>query len=187
MYIIGRGRYAREGYPESGQGGSATVAARNRSVSQLTTVSETFTPGTAPSGSLVAAILFTPKVSGNVQVATNLTLSNGAASDTYQSTAIAIIGTGLSVSGGSDTSNGWVMGLNTPPVVGGTPTSGLELGVASEAVAAGEQGALSTFGMTPTPLAVGVPVVIEVIVAETGGGHDLAEIIFVQLSIVEQP
>ena len=185
-HLIGRGRYGRETYPEPG-GGSAVAAAGNRNVSVLTTIAETFAPGTAPDGSLVAAILYTPKVSGNIQVATNLSLSNGATLDTYQSTAVAIVGTGLSVSGGSETSDGWVMGLNTPPIVGGTPSSGVELGVASEAIASGQQGALSTFGMTPTPLALGVPVVIEVFMAETGGGHDLDSVIFIQLSVVEQP
>lgn len=186
MFLIGKGRYARETYPEP-RGGSASAAASNRNVSVPTTVTETFEPATGPSGSIVAATLYTPKVSGNIQVSTNLLLTNGATLDTYQSTAVVFSGTDLSVSGGSETSDGWVMGLNTPPVVGGALTSGVELGVAAEAIDSGQQGVLSTFGMTPSPLPLGVPVVIEVVMAEVGGGNDLSGVVFVQLSVVEQP
>lgn len=185
-HVIGRGRNARETYPQS-SAGSAQAASRNRNVSVPATVSETFTPATGPSGSLIAAISFTPKVSGFIRVSTNIAFTNGAGADVFETTAVAVTGTNLSVSGGSETSNGWVLGLNTPPVIGGTPASGVEMGVAGQAVAATDQGVLLTFGTNSSPFEIGVPIVIELIMAQSNGGHSIAGVQFIQLSVVEEP
>ena len=189
-HLIGRGRYARETYPTSSQN-AATVALRNRNVSAPASMTA-FTPATQPSLSLVAALLYTPKVSGVIQVSAILDLTNGVAPDTYVMLAFVATGTGLSVSGGESSSNGWFVGSpapGTPIVVGGAGIVLSQLlGEDIATLAALEAGTLDvTAAISSSPLAVGVPVVIEVLIVEVGGGNALAAIAFTSLSILELP
>ena len=189
MHIIGRGRYARAVYPVA-SGGRASVAAANRNVSDPHSDAQVFTPATAPAVSLVAAVLFVPKVSGILRVSTSLAISNGAVADTFQTTAIIAEGTNLSVSGGAVSSNGWVMGGATPPVFGGTVTGAVPLGAGAAAIAANPgQGVLVTYGTNPNGMALPlfVPVVVELFMAELGGGNAIDSLNFLQLSVVEEP
>ena len=189
-HLIGRGRYARETYPTSGQN-AATVALRNRNVS-APAVMTAFTPATAPSTSLIAALLYTPKVSGVVQVSAIFNLANGAAPETYAMLVAVATGTNLSVSGGESSSNGWFVGSpapGTPIVVGGAGIILSQvLGEDLTALAATGDGTLDvTAAISSSPLAVGVPVVIEVLLSEVGGGNALNSIAFTSLSIIELP
>jgi hypothetical protein len=187
MFIIGRGRYAREGYPEVGQGGAAAGALRNRNVA--TTLSfPAFTPATSPSTSLVAALLFTPRVSGVIMATALLGLVNGAAPETYGLVVGIATGTGLSVTGGSSASNGWIVGSTVPILIGGTPTLTQVFGESAVALAASGQGSLNVAAAISQPLPVGVPVVIEVLLTEIGGGHALSgQSVFSSLSALELP
>jgi hypothetical protein len=98
-------------------------------------------------------------------------------------------GTDLAVTGGAATSDGWVMGSTVPPVVGGTPgTTQLALQSNSEALANGESAVLSVFGISPAPpLPLGVPAVVQVLIAQAGGGHALAALAFLNLTVLELP
>lgn len=187
-FVIGRGRYARATYPEN-SGGGAVGALRNRNVAASPQVlTAPFTPGLIGSPSLIAAIIFTPRVSGVIQVGASLDIQNGATADTYGMSAIIFNGTGLTVSGGENSSNDWFSGSNTPPVVGGAGiVQGPIIGVAIEALAINGQGSLAVSGISQ-PLPVGVPVAIEVFLTEVGGGNPLAgPIAFFSLSVLELP
>lgn len=177
------GRRSSEIYPETAPGGgAATAALRNRNVADETVLTAPFTP----TNSLIAAILFTPKVSGVVQISSNLLLQNGTGADTYALAMEILPGTGLSISGGEATSNGWVMGSATPPVVGGT-TGAPVLGIETlTALAGNASGSLAPFGLSQ-PLPIGVPVVIIAILAEVAGGNALAQLAIANLSVMELP
>lgn len=146
-----------------------------------------FTPGVG-AGSLVAATLFTPRVSGVIQVTATLAVINGATPDTYGLATTIFSGTGLTVSGGEALNNGWVLGSNTPPVVGGAGVAFDQLvGEAILALAASGQGTLSAAAAISQPLPVGVPVAVEVALIELGGGNPVATLAFVSLSVLELP
>ena len=185
MFIVGRGRTARETYP--GAQSSSVGALRNRNVATPYSLVG-FTPATNPSTSLIAALLFTPKVSGVIMASALLDLVNGATGDTYGMAVAVYSGTDLSVSGGATTSNGWVIGSTVPPVIGGTGVTleGL-LGSSVEALAASAQGDLAVAAAISQPLPVGVPVVIGVLIDELGGGHALTNLSFTSLSALELP
>jgi len=146
-----------------------------------------FTPVTYPNYDIVAAILYTPKVSGVVQVNALLDLQNGATPETYGLVATVYDGPGLTVTGGASTSNGWVIGSTVPPIIGGTPNVNQILGGAQVALGANALGNLSITGVISQPLPVGVPVVIEILLNQIGGGHPLAAELFTSLSILELP
>jgi hypothetical protein len=181
--ILGRGRNVFGTYPEgSAAAGAAVAALRNRNIADTTILTVPFTPA----NSLIAAILFTPKVSGVLQLSSNLLLQNGAGADTYALAMEIIPGTGLSVSGGETTSNGWVIGSGTPPVIGGTigsPVIGVE---ALTALAGNADGSLTPSGFSQ-PLPIGVPVVIAVVLTEVAGGNALVQLAFTNLSVMELP
>lgn len=175
-----------ETYPETGGRAGAAGALLNRNVAALPfALNSPFTPDSGGFGSLVAAIVFTPKVSGVIQVATSLDLVNGSDAEIYSLAVGLSTGTGLTVSGGENTSNGWVMGSTTPPVVGGTSALAQLLGVDIAAIGSGAPGALSTFGISQ-PTTVGTPVLITVTIAQTAT-HALAGIAAFGLSVVELP
>jgi hypothetical protein len=187
MHIIGRGRYAREAYPEVGQSSAAVGALRNRNVAGPTTLVG-FTPQTNPSFDIVAALLYTPKVSGVVMATALLDLSNGASADTYAIGVAIATGTNLTVTGGAGTSDGWVIGSTVPPIVGGTGVALSQLlGTSTQFLAATDQGDLAVAAAISQPLQIGVPVVIEVMLSELGGGHALANLAFTSLSALELP
>lgn len=185
MHVIGFGRRAREAYPPTGgSAGAATAAMRNRNVAGATSLSAPFTPS---SSSPIAAILFTPRVSGVLQVSASIAMTNGATGDTYEMVAVVLPGTGLSASGGEVTSDGWVMGSNTPPVVGGTPGAPVLAVADITSLTSGQDGALNVFGISTPPLPLGVPVIILVELIEVGGGHALNTITIANLSVMELP
>ena len=179
MHIIGKGRYRGETYP--GAQSAATGALRNRKVADATLLVAPFTP----SGNFVAATLFTPKVSGVIQVSAGISLVNGATPDDYAAVALVVPGTGLSVTGGSTTVDGWVMGSTVPPVVGGLLGTPSPIGEAVAAVAGNATGTLLCFGIS-SPLQVGIPVVITVSLNSVGGSA-LTTIAIVNLSVLELP
>jgi hypothetical protein len=184
-HIIGRGRRAGETYPSPPN--AALGASRNRNVAVPTSLTS-FTPATTPSVSLIAALLYTPRVSGVIQATALLDLINGAAPETYAMAIAVATGTNLSVTGGESTSDGWVIGSTTPPVIGGTGVAILgELGTSVVALAAaGSQGDLAVAAaIFSQSLQIGVPVVIEVLITELGGGNALAGIAFTSLSAIE--
>jgi hypothetical protein len=183
MHIIGRGRYRGETYPSPPN--AATVALRNRNVAGVVALVAPFTP--SASGGIIAAILFTPKVSGVVQVSATLAMTNGATPDDYTTIAYVVPGTGLSVTGGASTINGWVVGSTVPPLIGGVTGAPMIIGSAIAAIAGGASGTLLTFGISQPLLPVGVPVVIFILLAEVGGGHALADLGFINLSVLELP
>jgi len=186
-HLIGRRGHSRETYPGS-PGGASVGALRNRNVASPTGLVGPFTPATTPSFSLVAAILYTPQVSGVVMVTALLDIGNGGTPETYGMAVAVATGTNLSVTGGASTSNGWVIGSTVPPVVGGSGiTLPQDLGISTEALAAGAVGDLAVAAAISQPLPVGVPVVIEILLNEAGGGHALASLAFTSLSILELP
>ena len=181
MHIIGRGRYRGETYPSPPN--AATGALRNRNVAGIVALVTPFTP----SGGIIAAILFTPKVSGAIQVSATIGMTNGATPDIYTTIAYVVPGTGLSVTGGASTINGWVVGSTVPPLIGGVTGVPVPISSASSAIAGGEIGTLLPFGISEPPLQVGVPVVIFMDLSETGGGNALADLGFINLSVLELP
>ena len=186
MHIIGRGRYARETYPGPQSAGVGALRNRNvLAVPQLLVVP--FSPGTG-AGSLIAATLFTPQVSGGVvDVTAGLLLTNGGVAETYGLSVAIAAGAGLSVSGGAGSSNGWFYGTTVPPTVGGAPTPVQVPGTSAQALAIGAVGSLSVASAISQPLLVGVPVVVEIVLSELGSGHSLASIAITSLSILELP
>lgn len=182
MHIIGYGRRAREGYPGTA-GGAAAGALRNRNVAGLTELSP-FTPvGT----STIAALVFTPRVSGVVQVAASIALTNGATTDTYSLGLLVFTGTGFTASGGEATSDGWVMGSDPSPTVGGV-TGAPVLAIASILPVAGNaSSSFAMFGITTPAQHLGIPLLVVVELIETGGGHPLAAIGIENLSAMELP
>lgn len=186
MFIIGRGRYAREAYPSPPSAGSAL---RNRNVAAVPrTMSGPFTPAGGPGFSVIAAILFTPKTSGVIDVTALLNVINGASPDTYGMAVEIVTGTSLSVSGGESASDGWVVGSNTPPVVGGVGLATAQfLGISSKTTAANAQTDLNVAAAVSQPVSVGVPVVVQVVLSEVGGGNPIAELVFSSMSILELP
>lgn len=141
-----------------------------------------------PSNSLVAAALFTPRVSGILQVSGTLLVQNGGNADNYAMIMSVNSGTGLSVSGGESTSDGWVMGSATPPVVGGS-TTGVVTFEGFTSLAASAFGDLSVFGVMPPDLAqpIGVPLLIGMLLTEVGSGHALATLAVGNLVVMELP
>ena len=178
------GRKGGETYPEgsAGAAGAASAALRNRNVVGSTALTVPFTP----SNSLIAAILFTPRVSGVLQVSMDLLVQNGAGADDFIAVIEAVPGTGLNVSGGETTTNGWVMGSTTPPVIGGvtgTPSLVLE---GFNSLGANANGSFNLYGIT-NPMTVGEPMVVLVVLTESGGGNALAQLVIANLSVVELP
>ena len=185
-HLIGRRGYSRETYPLAQ--GAASGASRNRNVSVPETLVAPFTPATGGPGSLVAAILYTPQVSGVIQVSALLGVSNGASPDTYELGMAIFSGTGLTVTGGSVTSNGWVMGTTVPPVVGGSGVALAQLiGVSVNTLPANASGDFAIGAAISQPLPVGIPVVIELLLLEVGGGNSLSAVAFSSLSVLELP
>ena len=185
MHIIGRGRYAREVYPESKLGAGALF---NRNVTAMVQLGGV-TPPTNPVGAPpLAALLFTPKVSGLIQVAMSINILNGANPESYGLGVRVLTGTGLSVTGGSVTDDGWVMGVPpSAPVIGGLPVPTQLLGEFNVNLLANQSGSLATFGVSPTPLPIGQPCVISGTLVEVAGGNPLASVTVIQLSAVEVP
>ncbi len=188
--ILGRGRYIYGTYPSPSN--SSASALQNRNVAIPTVMTAPFTPAVPP-GSILAAILYTPRVSGVVQVTAMLDLINGATPEAYALVAEIVTGTGLTVTGGEtgtptfSPSNGWVIGSSpNPPVVGGVVTDTNILGAATITLAANENGSLTVSAISQ-PLPVGVPVVIKFVLEDTGGVADLTTLEFTSLSILELP
>lgn len=182
--VIGRGRNARETYPEgsAGAAGAASAALRNRNVTGSTALTVPFTP----SNSVIAAILFTPRVSGVLQISATLLVQNGAGADDFTAVMEAVPGTGLTVTGGETTTDGWVMGSATPPVVGGVtgvPSLVLE---GFDTLGANANGSFTLYGIS-NPMTVGEPMVALVLITESGGGHALDQLVIANLSITELP
>lgn len=184
--ILGRGRYVYGTYPSPPN--ASAIALQNRNVAEVTSLGSPFIPATSPNSVLIAAILFTPRVSGVVQVTALLTLANGAAPETYAMAVQIATGTGLSVTGGEVTSNGWVIGSLVPPVIGGAGIAIVQgLGSVAQAVAASGSGDLAIASAISQPLPVGVPFIIEVVLTELGGGNSIDQLAFTSLSVIELP
>lgn len=186
MKTFGWGRYKTGVYPSgsAAAAGAAVAALRNRNIAAPTTLAAPFTPS---GGSLIAAILFTPRVSGVLQVSGNFLIQNGANGDTYAVAMEVDPGTGLTVTGGSDTSDGWVMGSTVPPVVGGAVGSPILAIEDLVTLATSQSGTLTVFGISTPPQPIGVPLVVTVILGETGGSHALDQIAITNLSVMELP
>jgi hypothetical protein len=170
-----------EAYPSTGANAAGALA--NRNAAGVQTLDAPFTPN----NSLIAALAFTPRSSGIVQVSGNLILTNGADADTY----VGILGaqdyTSLVVAGGSVTDNGWVMGTTTPPTVGGTPGTSILTLESFSKLGSGESGSLTFFGISSSALTIGVPSLIALLLTQIGGGHALAGIGIANLSVLELP
>lgn len=184
--LIGHGRYKTSGYPGTGgAAGAATAAFRNRNVAQTTVLTVPFVPETV--GSLIAGVLFTPRVSGIIQVAATVLLKNGAVADTYALVAFVLPGLSLTMTGGEVTSDGWVMGSNTPPVLGGTPgTSALNIEDLTT-LGTDENGSLSVFGISAPLSTDDAPVAVVIELAQVGGTHQVALLGIANLSVMELP
>lgn len=182
--IIGRGRYKTGVYPSGSTvaAGAAVAALRNRNVALIGSLTAPFTP----SNSIIAAILFTPVVSGVVQVSANVLAQNGGTGDTYVLGLGAGPGTGLTVTGGEITVNGWVAGTNTPPVVGGTPGTPVLAVQAYTPLLASASGSFDVFGISD-PLPIGVPSVVLLSMTQVGGGHSLAQLAIADVTVMELP
>lgn len=187
MYIIGHSRYTREAYPPNIAAlGAATAAMRNRNIFPATGLSQPFTPST--SASPIAAIVFTPRVSGVLQVAASIVMQNGANPETYEMGLLVFPGTGISVTGGEVTINGWVAGSNTPPIVAIVPGAPILTIADLVPLTPDVQGALAAFGITTPPQPLGVPLLVVVELGEvTGPANPLAQIAIANLSIMELP
>lgn len=182
MYVTKR--RGGEAYPDGVAGGVAAAAAfRNRNIAALTVLSAPFTPAGT---SNIAAVLFTPKVSGILQISAMILLENGVAADTYALIAEILPGTNLTVSGGEATSGGWVMGTNTPPTIGGTPSPTTFALEGIDALAVSDFGSLLVFGYSP-PQPIGVSLIVAVNLGEVGSGHALASVDVANLSVLELP
>jgi len=185
--IIGFGRRAREAYPATGGAAAATTSAlQNRNVALPGALAVPFTPANG----VLAAILFTPRVSGVIQVAASVLAENGTDAETYLMGVEVLPGTGLSVTDGDMTIDGWVVGTTSAPVVGGTPGSPvMVLEDISAPLLSGASGGLSVFGISDnvSRLPLGVPVVIVVVLGEAGSGHALAQLAVTNLSVMELP
>ena len=157
MHIIGRGRTARETYATRAQ----TQGAQNLTIGAppIVAFNAPFVPG---SPSIFAAKLYTPKSSGLIQVSGSVGLVNDVNAETFAFGIIANFGTGLSVSGGSVTQNGWVFGTSTPPVIGGVQSGAQIITAAGGSVAASGQLVSAFIGISNPALPVGVPVVLAV-------------------------
>ena len=186
-YLIGRGRTARETYPEA-QRNASDGALLNRNVAIPTVLDAPFTPATGPSVSIIAAIVFTPKVSGVIQVTALLDLGNGETDETYSMQVAVMTGTNLTVTGGESTSNGWVMGSTTPPIVGGTGvTTSQLLGSSVRELSSTGDGDLNVAAAVSQPVgSVGVPIVIQIQLLSVDG-DDLDSLSFTSLSVLELP
>lgn len=183
MYLIRR--RGSETYSPGISANAATAALRNRNVlAGPITLDAPFTPSDL--GSIVAAILFTPRVSGVLQVSSTLQLVNGANAEIYAVAMQVFTGTGLSVTGGEATSNGWVVGSTTPPVVGGVGVVTAIPGADVANLSSGETEALITFGITQ-PQTIGTPLVVQLGLSETGPANPLAGIAVLCASILELP
>ncbi len=182
MHIIGKHRYGREAYPVS-RVSASDAALRNRNIVGGTGLTQPFTPNT----STIAAILFTPRVSGVMQVSATVAVQNGANPETYSMGLLIFTGTGLTVTGGEATVDGWVIGSNTPPIVGGVIGAPVATVGDFTALATGEEGALANFAVSTPPQPLGVPVVAAVVLSELGGGNPLAQISIANISIMELP
>lgn len=187
MYIIGRGRYAREVYPDGlAAAGAATAALRNRNIAGARALTP-YTPSTG--GDFIAAVLFTPKVSGVLQISAEIAVQNGGVADVYTMSSVIVNGTGLSVSGGEATIDGWHIGTSPFPTIGGV-LGAIALSVGDILTLVGGQNATaSAFGISPqtSPLPLGVPVLVGTILAESVAGHSLAQIAIVNLTVLELP
>lgn len=190
-FVTGHGRYARATYPSTGgAAAAATAALRNRNVSVVPAgLTAPFTPVSGAIPSLLAAILFTPKISGVIQATAILSIVNGATPEPYALEMSIDTGTGLSVTGGESSSNGWVVGSNTPPVVGGSGIVSPEqiLGICSIELLANGQGTVSVASAISQPVPVGVPVVVKVAIGSTSGTSPLTTLLFSSLSVLELP
>lgn len=186
-FLYGRGRNARGTYPEGqiSAGGVTAAALRNRNIALATNLVAPFTPA----ASLIAAIAFTPKVSGVLQVSANIGLNNGVDTERYSLAMITSAGTGITVTGGASTSDGWMMGSTVPPVIGGV-IGGIQFSVQdiTASLGNGDGSVLSVFGISPAPsLPLGVPAVVRVFIAQLGGGHALSSLSILNLSVLELP
>lgn len=168
--------------PGAAGGGAAVAALQNRNIASLSILTTPF----APSGNNIAAIIFTPKVSGVIQVSASLDLQNAAAPDTFTAELAVVPGTGLNITGGSATVGGWRVGSTVAPVVGGALGSPVLLLTASWDAADDEEFSLLMFGLTSPPLPVGVPVAIAVILGQSGA-NALSLLAFTNISVYELP
>ncbi len=185
-FILGRGRNARETYPTAQEmsGGAAAAALRNRNVSGPHSLTTPYTPAQNNPASPFAAVLFTPRVSGVLQVGVALSVVNGSDADVYGVLVNILNGTGLSVTGGEVTDDGWVLGTNTPPTIGGVTAPGQLLGEVFESILAGAPQSFLSFDISKP---VNTPIIIQAGIAEVGTGHALAGFLVTGLSVVELP
>ncbi len=159
-------------------------ALRNRNIAG-NNVLNSYTPPSTPTP--LAAVLFTPRISGVIQISATLAVSNGSDSDTFELGAEIFSGTNLTVTGGAVTDDGWVMGTTVPPVIGGSGvTIAQVVGAASVVAGADAQITFLVFGISK-PLPVGVPVAVEIPFFELGGTHSITAIEVVGLSVLELP
>jgi|GEM_PF-2510641 len=182
MHIIGRGRHARETYPTRPQ---SSAGAQNLSIGAppIVDFNAPFVPGTSPP-TLFAAKLYTPKTSGLIQVNGNMAVVNDVNAEIYGFGIVVITGTGLSVSGGSVTQNGWVFGTSTPPVIGGVQSGAQIITAAGGSVAASGQLVSAFIGISNPALPVGVPVVLAV-EWNSVGGHGVTGVSMLSISAQE--
>jgi len=183
--VIGHGRYGRSVYPVTGLG-AAAAALLNRNVAGPHSLDVPYTPPQNLPTDPFAAIVFTPLASGVLQVSVSLSVSNGATGDNYGMQVSSLSGTGLTVTGGEVTDDGWVLGTNTPPVIGGVTAPDQLLGQAFEPVAANAPQSFLTF-VVSQPFTRNVPVIIQAAMVEAGTGHSLAGFLVNGCSVIELP
>jgi hypothetical protein len=185
MHLIRRFGGETYGSGQVGAGAAAAAALRNRNIAAATNLVAPYTP----SGLVIAAIAFTPRVSGVLQISAILVIVNGVNAEQYTLAMTISPGTGLTVTGGAATSDGWVMGSTVPPVIGGvTGATQLALQDIGPSIGNGIFSTLSVFGISPAPaLPLGVPAVVQVLLGQAGGGHALAQLAFVNLTVLELP
>lgn len=188
MGFLIKGRRSTETYPQAG-GGAAISALRNRSAAQVgqPALPVPFTPATDPALSLIGARLVTPVASGVFMLLAEIILENGATQDSYDASAFFGTGSGLSVSGGNTTMNGWTFGTTTSPTVGGSPVlQAAPIASSVQTLPGTDYTTLTLAGTNLVALPIGVPSVIELLLTEVGGGNSLSEI-GISVSLLELP
>ncbi|MGH3303687.1 MAG: hypothetical protein ACRDOK_18810 [Streptosporangiaceae bacterium] len=167
MFLIGRNRYAREGYPESNPGNAAFVALTNRYLTaQPPATPDPFTQGLAGVHAL-AAVNVTRKASGLFMVAVQFSAVL-AAPDTMQFAASASFG---GVASGGTASGNWLIATGPALVVTPLTQDSLSGQYDDERDAGNLQAGVTLVGVGAVPIPAGNSAIV--ILGQTTAGTTL--------------
>lgn len=173
MHIIGRGRYAREAYPDT-KPNAALVALANR---YLVDTSAPGTPSpftvTQPSFHIVAAANVTRRASGLFVVSVQVPRTALAADDTQSWTAVALFG---STASGGVASGDWLLDIAST-ITTSTPTGASPMSAWTAQSDAGNLTQTVTLvGVNSTPVPTGDSVIA--VLSNTDGGSQVSPGVF---------